>query len=92
MSPAIYFLEVTLAVSCKRLGKRKYSRELWDHPGVSGFMPKPLVRKRCFVQMRGYYPVGADNSHRRFIREIARFQKAWPRVARGGDDDQCLRR
>jgi len=55
-------------------------------------MPKPLVRKRCFVQMRGYYPVGADHSHRRFIREIARFQKAWPRVARGGDDDQCLRR
>jgi len=35
------------------------------------------VRKRCFVQMTGYEPVGAAHQHRRFIREMARFQKAW---------------
>jgi hypothetical protein len=40
-------------------------------------MPKALVRKRCFVQMVGYEPIGAEHSHRRFIREMARFQKAW---------------
>jgi hypothetical protein len=40
-------------------------------------MPKALVRKRCFVQLTGYEPVGAEHSHRRFIREMARFQKAW---------------
>ncbi len=40
-------------------------------------MPKALVRKRCFVQMTGYEPVGPDHQHRRFIREMARFQKAW---------------
>jgi len=35
------------------------------------------VRKRCFVQMTGYEPVGAERQHHRFIREMARFQKAW---------------
>ncbi len=35
------------------------------------------VRKRCFVQMTGYEPVGAEHQHRRFIREMSRFQKAW---------------
>jgi hypothetical protein len=40
-------------------------------------MSKALVRKRCFVQLTGYEPVGAEHSHRRFIREMARFQKAW---------------
>jgi hypothetical protein len=41
-------------------------------------MPKaPQVRKRCFVQMTGYEPVGAERQHHRFIREMARFQKAW---------------
>src|SRR5579862_2819559 len=40
-------------------------------------MPKARVRKRCFVQMIGYEPVGAEHHHRRFIREMARFQKAW---------------
>jgi len=39
-------------------------------------MPR-LVRKRCFVQMTGYEPVGIDHYHRRFVREMARFQKAW---------------
>jgi hypothetical protein len=29
------------------------------------------------VQMTGYEPVGPDHQHRRFIREMARFQKAW---------------
>ena len=40
-------------------------------------MPKALVHKRCFVQMTGYEPVGPEHQHRRFIREMARFQKAW---------------
>ncbi len=40
-------------------------------------MPKALVRKRCFVQMTGYEPVEPEHQHRRFIREMARFQKAW---------------
>jgi hypothetical protein len=40
-------------------------------------VPKALVRKRCFVQMTGYEPVGPEHQHRRFIREMARFQKAW---------------
>ena len=40
-------------------------------------MPKPLVYKRCFVQLTGYEPVGAEHSHRRYIREMARFLKAW---------------
>ena len=40
-------------------------------------MPEALVRKRCFVQMTGYEPVGAEHQHRRFVREMARFQKAW---------------
>ena len=38
-------------------------------------MPKALVRKRCFVQMTGYEPVGPEHQHRRFIREMARFQR-----------------
>ena len=40
-------------------------------------MPPARVRKRCFVQMTGYEPVGAEHQHRRFIREMARFHKAW---------------
>ncbi len=40
-------------------------------------MPEALVRKRCFVQMTGYEPVGPEHQHRRFIREMARFHKAW---------------
>ncbi len=40
-------------------------------------MPPALVRKRCFVQMIGYEPVGVEHQHHRFIREMARFQKAW---------------
>ena len=40
-------------------------------------MPNALVRKRCFVQMTGYEPVGPEHQHRRFIREMARFQKTW---------------
>jgi hypothetical protein len=40
-------------------------------------MSKPLVHKRCFVQLTGYEPVGAEHSHRRYIREMARFLKAW---------------
>ncbi len=40
-------------------------------------MPKALVRKRCFVQMTGYEPVGPEHQHRRFVREMARFKKTW---------------
>src|ERR1700733_7503548 len=40
-------------------------------------MPQALVRKRCFLQIIGYEPVGVEHQHRRFIREMARFQKAW---------------
>jgi hypothetical protein len=40
-------------------------------------IPRALVRKRCFVQMTGYEPVGPEHQHRRFTREMARFQKAW---------------
>jgi hypothetical protein len=40
-------------------------------------MPAALARKRCFVQMTGYEPVDAGHQHRRFIREMARFHKAW---------------
>ena len=40
-------------------------------------MPEALVRKRCFVQMIGYEPVGPDRQHHRFVREMARFHKTW---------------
>jgi pimeloyl-ACP methyl ester carboxylesterase len=40
-------------------------------------MSKLLVRRRCFVHLTGYDPVGLEHSHRRFIREMARFQKTW---------------
>jgi hypothetical protein len=40
-------------------------------------MPKARVHKRCFVQLTGYEPVGAEHAHRRYIREMARFLKAW---------------
>ena len=40
-------------------------------------MAKARVRKRCFVQLTGYEPVGPEHQHRRFVREMARFQKAW---------------
>ncbi|MFZ3310295.1 MAG: hypothetical protein WA280_13105 [Xanthobacteraceae bacterium] len=40
-------------------------------------MPQARVRKRCFVQMTGYEPVGPERQHHRFIREMARFHKAW---------------
>jgi hypothetical protein len=40
-------------------------------------MPQELVRKRCFVQMIGYEPVGVEHQHRRFVREMGRFQKTW---------------
>src|ERR1700722_2159452 len=40
-------------------------------------MPRALARKRCFVQMTGYEPVGPEHQHRRFVREMARFQAAW---------------
>src|SRR5215472_13236240 len=45
--------------------------------GQRGAMPNAYVRKRCFVQMTGYEPVGPEHQHRRFIREMARFQKTW---------------
>jgi hypothetical protein len=55
-------------------------------------MPEALVRKRCFVQMTGYEPVGPERQHHRFVREMGRFHKAWnlsgevspPRLSAGG--------
>lgn len=44
---------------------------------MSTAVPNARVRKRCFVQMTGYEPVGPEHQHRRFIREMARFQKTW---------------
>jgi hypothetical protein len=40
-------------------------------------MAQGLVRKRCFVQLFGYEPIGPDQRHHRFVREMARFQKTW---------------
>jgi hypothetical protein len=40
-------------------------------------MAQRLVRKRCFVQLLGYEAAGPDHCHRRFVREMARFQKTW---------------
>jgi hypothetical protein len=42
-------------------------------------MPQGRVRKRCFVQMTGYEPVGPDRQHHRFVREMGRSDKAWSR-------------
>lgn len=51
-----------------------------------------LVRKRCFMQMFGYEAPGIEQQHRRFVREMARFEKSWgvsgevspPRLAEDG--------
>lgn len=40
-------------------------------------MPPVRVRKRCFVQFTGYEPVGPEHQHRRFVRELGRFEKTW---------------
>jgi len=40
-------------------------------------MAKAPVRKRCFVQMTGYEPVGPERQYHRFIREMARYHAAW---------------
>jgi hypothetical protein len=40
-------------------------------------MRQARVRKRCFVQMIGYEPVSPEHQHRRFSREISRFQETW---------------
>jgi hypothetical protein len=34
-------------------------------------MQKPLLRKRCFVQMTGYEPISSEHGHRRFTRDGA---------------------
>ncbi|MFZ3359450.1 MAG: hypothetical protein WCA56_11755 [Xanthobacteraceae bacterium] len=44
---------------------------------MSSAMLQAPVRKRCFIQMTGYEPVGPQHQQRRFIREMARFHKAW---------------
>jgi hypothetical protein len=51
-----------------------------------------LIGKRCFVQMTGYEPVGPERQQHRFVREMARFHKAWnvrgevspPQLSAGG--------
>ena len=36
-----------------------------------------MVRKRHFFHVPGYDPYDPESQHRRFVREIARFQKTW---------------
>ncbi len=52
-------------------------------------MPKARVRKRCFVQLTGYEPVGPEHAHRRYIREMARFLKAWNLQGEVSPPRQC---
>jgi len=35
------------------------------------------VRKRCVFFLGGYEPIPPERQHERFVRELARFQKAW---------------
>jgi hypothetical protein len=52
-------------------------------------MPKARVHKRCFVQLTGYEPVGPEHAHRRYIREMARFLKAWNLQGEVSPPRQC---
>lgn len=40
-------------------------------------MAAEIVKKRCFLCVGGYEPVGPDWWHERFVRELARFEKTW---------------
>jgi hypothetical protein len=40
-------------------------------------MAAEIVKKRCFLCVGGYEPVGPDWWHQRFVRELERFEKTW---------------
>jgi hypothetical protein len=40
-------------------------------------MAGEVVKKRCFLCVGGYEPVGPDWWHERFVRELERFEKTW---------------
>jgi hypothetical protein len=40
-------------------------------------MPAPIVQKRCMLQLGGYEPMRPDRYHRRFERELRRFERTW---------------
>jgi hypothetical protein len=44
-------------------------------------MAVEVVKKRCFLCVGGYEPVGPDWWHQRFVRELERFEKTWSATA-----------
>lgn len=40
-------------------------------------MPGPIVQKRCMLHLGGYEPMRPDRYHRRFERELRRFERTW---------------
>lgn len=44
-------------------------------------MAAEIVKKRCFLCVGGYEPIGPDWSHQRFAREVERFEKTWNATA-----------
>jgi hypothetical protein len=40
-------------------------------------MPAPVVEKRCMLHLGGYEPMQPDRYHRRFERELRRFERTW---------------
>ena len=40
-------------------------------------MAAEIVKKRCFLCVGGYEPVGPEWWHQRFVRELERFEKTW---------------
>jgi hypothetical protein len=40
-------------------------------------MPAPVVERRCMLHLGGYEPVPPDRYHRRFERELRRFERTW---------------
>jgi hypothetical protein len=40
-------------------------------------MPTPVVEKRCMLHLGGYEPMPPDRYHRRFERELRRFERTW---------------
>jgi hypothetical protein len=45
-------------------------------------MTAEIVKKRCFLCVGGYEPVGPDWWHQRFVRELERFEKTWKVAAK----------
>jgi hypothetical protein len=51
-------------------------RALWG-VRVGGVMTNGYVKKRCFICVGGYEPIGADWWHERTLRELKRFETTW---------------